>query len=82
MNSRCYSDFEHESYLCACSPGFTEERCETGESNVLSAADGRVLFSSYSLVSERMLLLTLVYNLKMKKEHVRNIIGFRVTLMI
>ena len=49
---------------------------------MLSAADGRVLFSSYSLVSERMLLLTLVYNLKMKKEHVRNIIGFRVTLMI
>ena len=77
MNSRCYSDFEHDSYLSACSPGFTGERCETGESNVLSTADGRVLFSFYSLVSERMLLLTLVYNLKMKKEHVRNIIGFR-----
>ena len=44
---------------------------------MLSTADGRVLFSFYSLVSERMLLLTLVYNLKMKKEHVRNIIGFR-----
>ncbi|RMX47457.1 hypothetical protein pdam_00002147 [Pocillopora damicornis] len=30
VNSRCYSDFEHDSYLCACSPGFTGERCETG----------------------------------------------------
>ena len=50
MNSRCYSDFEHDSYLCACSPGFTGERCEAGESNVLSTADGRVLFSFYYLV--------------------------------
>nr|XP_058973803.1 nidogen-2-like [Pocillopora verrucosa] len=28
-NSRCYSDFEHETYLCVCSPGFTGDKCES-----------------------------------------------------
>ncbi|XP_066017383.1 uncharacterized skeletal organic matrix protein 5-like [Pocillopora verrucosa] len=30
-NSRCYSDFEHETYLCVCSPGFTGDKCESAE---------------------------------------------------
>ena len=50
VNSRCYSDFEHDSYLCVCSPRFTGERCEIGECNALGTTDSRVLFSFYSLV--------------------------------
>ena len=33
VNSRCYSDLEHDTYQCVCSAGFTGTNCQSGKLN-------------------------------------------------
>ena len=34
VNSRCYSDLEHDTYQCVCAAGFTGNSCQSGKLNV------------------------------------------------